>query len=157
MSARLSALSLGVALFLCLLVGCGADMSPSVQSATVSPRDSNADGSGLTDVAERIEEGREPAGTVVIVVGYCRGWDLLDEIGYAPPVTKSDWVVADHSGAVYVLANGVDVVAANGDYAQGFSVYEPDRTDRLLQVTGVVRVSRDARGYVEPTEIRLLE
>lgn len=38
----------------------------------------------------------------VEIVGYFRGWDLLDEVNESPPVTRSDWVIADNSGAIYV-------------------------------------------------------
>lgn len=38
----------------------------------------------------------------VEIVGYYRGWDLLKEVQGTPPVTRSDWVIADKSGAIYV-------------------------------------------------------
>jgi hypothetical protein len=38
----------------------------------------------------------------VEIVGYFRGWDLLHETRQAPPVSRSDWVIADSSGAIYV-------------------------------------------------------
>ena len=38
----------------------------------------------------------------VEIIGYYRGWDLLKEVQGAPPVTRSDWVIADQSGAIYV-------------------------------------------------------
>jgi len=38
----------------------------------------------------------------VEIVGYFHGWDLLHEIQTGPPMTRSDWVIADHSGAIYV-------------------------------------------------------
>lgn len=38
----------------------------------------------------------------VEITGYYHGWDLLDEVGDPPPVTRSDWVIADESGALYV-------------------------------------------------------
>lgn len=38
----------------------------------------------------------------VEVVGYYRGWDVLHETQQAPPVTRSDWVIADAGGAIYV-------------------------------------------------------
>ena len=41
----------------------------------------------------------------VEIVGYFRGWDLLKEVKEAPPVTRSDWVIADNSGAIYVTGN----------------------------------------------------
>lgn len=38
----------------------------------------------------------------VEIVGYYRGWDILHETQQAPPVSRSDWVVADAGGAIYV-------------------------------------------------------
>lgn len=54
---------------------------------------------------------KEYAGTQVEITGYFHGWDLLGEAGGAPPVTRSDWVIADSSGAIYVtgiLPEGLD-------------------------------------------------
>ncbi len=42
------------------------------------------------------------AGRQVEIIGYYRGWDLLKEVQGTPPVTRSDWVIADASGAIYV-------------------------------------------------------
>jgi hypothetical protein len=47
----------------------------------------------------------------VQIIGYFRGWDLLAEVGKSPPVTRSDWVIADSSGAIYVtgtMPEGLD-------------------------------------------------
>jgi len=41
-------------------------------------------------------------GEQVEITGYFQGWDLLGEVGEAPPVTRSDWVIADEGGALYV-------------------------------------------------------
>ncbi len=45
---------------------------------------------------------REFDGRVFEIVGYFRGWNLFGEVSGNPPVTRSDWVIADDSGAVYV-------------------------------------------------------
>lgn len=50
----------------------------------------------------------------VEIIGYFRGWDLLGEAGGGPPVTRSDWVIKDNSGAIYVtgaLPEGLDPAA----------------------------------------------
>lgn len=54
---------------------------------------------------------QEYAGKEVEIVGYFRGWDLLGETGGSPPVTRSDWVIKDQGGAIYVtgmLPEGLD-------------------------------------------------
>jgi len=38
----------------------------------------------------------------VEITGYYHGWDLLKEVSNGSPVTRSDWVIADESGAIYV-------------------------------------------------------
>jgi len=45
---------------------------------------------------------REFDGRTFEIVGYFRGWNLLGEARGSPPVTRSDWVIADDSGAMYV-------------------------------------------------------
>ena len=42
------------------------------------------------------------AGKQVNITGYYRGWDLLKEVSNGSPVTRSDWVIADETGAMYV-------------------------------------------------------
>lgn len=37
----------------------------------------------------------------VEIEGYYRGWDLLMEVSHSSPLTRSDWVIADESGAIY--------------------------------------------------------
>ena len=44
-------------------------------------------------------------GQQVEIVGYYRGWNLLKEAQGTPPVTRSDWVIADNSGAIYVTGS----------------------------------------------------
>lgn len=44
-------------------------------------------------------------GQQVEITGYYRGWNLLKEAQGAPPVTRSDWVIADNSGAIYVTGS----------------------------------------------------
>jgi hypothetical protein len=53
-------------------------------------------------IGDIIKSPGEFDGKTVEIVGYFRGWDLLDEAGGSPPVTRSDWVIADNSGAIYV-------------------------------------------------------
>jgi hypothetical protein len=62
-------------------------------------------------IGDIIKSPGEFDGKTVEIVGYFRGWDLLDEAGGSPPVTRSDWVIADNSGAIYVtglLPKGLD-------------------------------------------------
>ena len=64
---------------------------------------------------------------LVTVIGEYRGWQGE---GTAPTVTRSDWVIKDDSGLIYVtgLLPGFDPVEAIG---------------RILEVSGMVRVKED--------------
>ncbi len=55
---------------------------------------------------------REFEGRVFDIIGYFRGWNLLGEAAGSPPVTRSDWVIADDGGAMYV--NGALPEGLNG-------------------------------------------
>jgi len=60
----------------------------------------------LTDIiGSIISEPFTFEGQNITIVGYYRGWDLLDEANTPPPVTRSDWVVKDSTGAIYTSAN----------------------------------------------------
>ena len=90
-------------------------------------------------------------GQPVSVVGYYRGWDLLGEAGSAPPVTRSDWVVRDETGAIYVLAG----LAVEGEI--NLNPGSTQDTTRVVRVTGVVRVTDAGQPYIEPTRIEVIK
>ena len=113
-------------------------------------------GSALTSVVknipDKIGEGKE-----VTIVGYYRGWDLLREVNQAPPVTRSDWVIADKSGAIYVQANNVKI---KGQDERGIKELNPNQkgsTNHILRVTGFVRITSKKQPYIEPSIIELLK
>ncbi len=94
-----------------------------------------------------------PAGFVgqeVEVIGYYRGWDLLDEVGTGPPVTRSDWVITDSSGAIYVKAQG------GFDQALGLNPSSRDDTTAVLRLVGTVQVSDGNQPYIEPHTVKVL-
>lgn len=53
-------------------------------------------------IGELIKHPDRFIGQQVEVIGFFRGWDLLKEVKGSSPVTRSDWVIADSSGAIYV-------------------------------------------------------
>ncbi len=89
-------------------------------------------------------------GHQVTIVGYYRGWDLLQEAGTPPPVTRSDWVIKDASGAIYVSASSQATVP------EGLSPNSPQSASTLLEVRGIVRLTRTGQPYIEATSIRRL-
>jgi hypothetical protein len=90
-------------------------------------------------------------GRSVTLVGYYRGWDLLGEVGSGPPVTRSDWVIRDGGGAIYVRAG----LAVEGDIPLNPGSRED--TEKVLRVTGIVRVTGEGRPYIEPQRIELIK
>lgn len=89
-------------------------------------------------------------GQQVIVVGYYRGWNLLGEASGQSPITRSDWVIKDNSGAIYV--------SAGGDLP-GISNLVPGSlkdTTKVLRLTGVVRQTKAGQPYIEPTRVELV-
>jgi hypothetical protein len=57
-------------------------------------------------IASIVDRPDQYAGKEVEILGYYRGWNLLAEAKDGPPVTRSDWVIADSSGAIYVTGPG---------------------------------------------------
>jgi hypothetical protein len=86
-------------------------------------------------------------GENITVVGYYRGWDLLHEADMGPPVTRSDWVIKDLTGAIYVSAN------SEAKVPDGLSPDSLQDTSTILKVMGTVRVTEDAQAYIEAKSI----
>jgi hypothetical protein len=86
-------------------------------------------------------------GQDVTIVGYYRGWDLLQEANTTPPVTRSDWVVKDLMGAIYVSAN------SEAKVPEGLDPSSAGDMDIILEVRGVVRVTEVGQPYLEATSI----
>ncbi len=86
-------------------------------------------------------------GQDITIVGYYRGWDLLQEANTSPSVTRSDWVVKDSTGAIYVSAN------SEAKVPEGLDPSSAGDTDVILEVRGFVRVSEVGQSYIEATSI----
>lgn len=93
---------------------------------------------------------RDFQGQEVTIVGYYRGWDLLQEANTSPPVTRSDWVIADTTGAIYVSATSPAKVP------EGLSPSSLQSVNTLLEVKGTVRLTPKGQPYIEATGIRRL-
>ncbi|HUW96258.1 MAG TPA: hypothetical protein VMW58_10770 [Anaerolineae bacterium] len=93
----------------------------------------------------------EYVGREVTVVGYYRGWDLLGEVGAGPPVTRSDWVIADSTGAIYVESRGAF------DRALGLDPSCADDTGRVVRLFGVVKLGGAGQPYIQPRAVEIAE
>lgn len=83
------------------------------------------------------------AGREITIVGYYRGWDLLHEANTPPPVTRSDWVITDFTGAIYVSAD------SEAKAPEGLRPESIEDTCTILQVKGIVRVTQEGQAYIQ--------
>jgi hypothetical protein len=83
------------------------------------------------------------AGQSVTIVGYYRGWDLLQEAVTMPPVTRSDWVIKDLTGAIYVSAG------SDSKVPDGLDPSSKDDTDAILRLRGIVHVTCDGDPFIQ--------
>jgi hypothetical protein len=90
-------------------------------------------------------------GQEVIAVGYYRGRDLLGEANAPPPVTRSDWVMADATGAIYVSAAS----AAPADLP--FGPGSGNDLWRVLRLSGVVQLTAEGQPYLEADQVQFAE
>ena len=86
-------------------------------------------------------------GQGITIIGYYRGWDLLHEVNMSPPVTRSDWVIKDATGAIYVSAN------SEAKLPDGLHPDSLQDIDTVLNVKGVVRVTNGGQPYMEAVSI----
>jgi len=87
----------------------------------------------------------EYSGKQVELVGYFHGWDLLHEFQTGPPMTRSDWVIADKSGAIYVT----------GLAPKGLDPASRDDTTRIIRL--VATVEQNQHGvYLQAVSVELI-
>lgn len=136
-----------VGLFLCLVLASLATCSGKPVSSPIVASQPN-----FTSIVQDIPSNpKNYAGKEVVIVGYYRGWNLLGEASGQSPVTRSDWVIKDNSGAIYVSAEGDWLADA------GLVPGSLDDTTKVLRVTGVVRLTAEGQPYIEPTQVELIQ
>ena len=108
---------------LCLLVACAAGEQVIVEEQV--------------NIGKITSNPTEYEGKTVTVSGEYRGW----ESGYgSPPVTRSDWIVKDETGSIYVT----------GRVSPGLDPSED--IGKKITVSGVVKV-KDGQAYIEAEKI----
>jgi len=84
----------------------------------------------------------------ITVVGYYRGWDLLHEVNTSPPVTRSDWVIKDLTGAIYVSAD------SEAKFPEGLHPSSLQDMGIVLEVKGIVLITGGGQSYIGATSIK---
>jgi hypothetical protein len=91
-------------------------------------------------IVEIIENPSRYENNLVTVAGEYRGWHSDD--GTGPPVTRSDWVIRDDTGCIYVTGKMPDL--------------DPDEDiGTPLEVEGTVRVTDKGSPYIEAETIEV--
>jgi hypothetical protein len=139
---------LSLVCLVCLAVGggCASETStptPASPEGQSTSFESNLMVSNL--IAGIIQAPDDYLGEEVEITGYFHGWDLLDEVGGPPPVTRSDWVIADEGGALYVTG----MLPANLNPASR------DDTGTVIRLTATV-ATRQEQIYLEAKSIEVL-
>jgi len=99
----------------------------------------------LTNLIGELLESPGRAGEQVEIVGYFRGWDMLHEMSASPPVTRSDWVIADNSGAIYVT----------GIMPENLDPSSPEQAWRVIRLAATIRAQQN-QVYLEAQSVELV-
>ena len=99
----------------------------------------------LTSLVGNILKSPDRADERVEIVGYFRGWDLLDEVGSSAQVTRSDWVITDNSGSIYVT----------GLMPENLDPSSLEQVQQVVRLVATIQVKGD-QVYLEAQSIELL-
>ena len=143
-------------LWLAALAGCNVNPiifpTPATIQATLTPSNlSNclAEKTNFTNIVQDIYSRPDHyEGTEVVIIGYYRGWDQLKEASGKSPVTRSDWVIRDRCGAIYVKAGG--------EFGVNLNPGSKEDTTKVIRVIGIVRLTAEKQPYIEPKQVELL-
>ena len=146
---QLSVLSLVCLVCLAVGGGCASEtaiptsLEPAYPAVQPTPFTSTLMVSNL--IAGIIQAPDDYLGEQVEITGYFQGWDLLGEVDDPPPVTRSDWVIADEGGALYVTG----MLPANLNPASR------DDVGTVIRLTATV-ATRQEQVYLEAQSIEVL-
>ena len=97
-------------------------------------------------IADILADPDRYSGKTVEITGYFRGWDLLKEAPGGPPVTRSDWVIADQGGAIYVT----------GPLPEGLDPASPEEAWTLIRLKAAVE-SDQKNVYLKAQSVEQLD
>jgi hypothetical protein len=124
-------------------------INPPITSPTSTPKDIKTTPATsnpiLTNSIGELLKSPDRIGEQVDIVGYFHGWDLLNEVGSSPPITRSDWVIADNSGAIYVTG----LLPADLDPSS------PDQEWQVIHLMATVKVHQN-QVYLEAQSVDLI-
>lgn len=89
---------------------------------------------------------REFEGRAFDIVGYYRGANLFGEAGGSAPVSRSDWVIRDESGAMYV----------SGLAPRGLELNSRADAWTVVRLRAVVIYVRSGTSYLEARQVQVL-
>lgn len=95
-------------------------------------------------------------GKEVTIIGYYRGWDLLRETNQVPPVTRSDWVIKDQGGAIYVQAKSTEMKGQEKIGGRELQPNSKESVNHVVKLTGTVRMTSQKQAYIEPKSMEIL-
>ena len=86
----------------------------------------NMNNTEKVNIIDILNSPKKYEGKEVVVNGKYFGWKIPQNLtgpsDYSPPETRSDWIVADNTGWIYVVARGASI-PINISYGQEISVY----------------------------------
>jgi hypothetical protein len=98
-------------------------------------------------VGSILDSPQDYAGQSATIVGYYHGWDLLQEAVTVSPITRSDWVIKDLTGAIYVSAG------SDSKVPDGLDPSCKDDTEAILRVRGIVRLTGEGEPFIQAIDI----
>ena len=110
-------------------------------SAKTLKKIASAPGPVKAKIADIVENPEKYSNAAVVLKGVSRGWSGLD---YPPPVSRSDWVLDDGTGKIYV--------AAYTPYYYGKTTIPKPGTE--VTVIGIVRIAGNGHPYIIPYIIK---
>ncbi|MCS7177731.1 MAG: hypothetical protein RML46_05295 [Anaerolineae bacterium] len=142
-----------VFVLLMILVACTpkpfASPTSSPSTPPFSPLPLSASWEEITPIGNILADPMRYRGQEVTIVAYYRGWDLLGEAGTGPPRTRSDILVADPTGAIYIAPAGREAI-------KGLPLLLPfqiESTETLLRLRGTVELTERGQPYILVTKM----
>lgn len=98
----------------------------------------------VIDLIQNIKaQPRQHSGKTVIVQGMYQGWNT-GCADYPSPVTRSDWVVKDVTGCIFITG-------------ESGKLDPTSNLNNLIKVTGILKLTKDNYPYIEASKVEILD